>query len=149
MAMNTRENSGFSLIELLVAMMIVSIIAAIAYPSYLGQVRKSRRAEGAIALETLAQAQERFYARFRTYTSTVSGGESCSGQACGLGQASTDSDNEYYALRSNGNATSYTLTATAQGPQFKDEDCRTLTVNNAGVKTGASSSGSDTTDDCW
>ena len=97
----------------------------------------------------MAQAQERFYARFRTYTSTVSGGSSCSGQGCGLGQFSTGSKNDYYALSANGNATSYTLTATAQGLQYDDSDCRTLTLDSTGVRGGANVSGSDTTDICW
>ena len=62
------------MLELLIVMMIVGILLAVSYPSYMGQLRKSRRAESAVALESMAQAQERFYARFRTYTSIVSGG---------------------------------------------------------------------------
>ena len=143
------RNKGFSLLELMVVVTIVSLLAAIAYPSYMGQVRKSRRSEAAIALESMAQAQERFYSRFRTYTSLVAAPDPCAGQACGLGQSSNSSDNDYYALTANGNATSYTLTATASGPQFDDTDCRTLTVNSVGVKSGVSASGGDTTDICW
>ena len=143
------RDKGFNLIEVLVVMVIVSILAAVAYPSYLGQLRKSRRAEAAIALESLAQAQERFYARFRTYTSVVAAPDPCAGPACGLGQSSNSSANDYYVLTANGNATSYTMTATASGPQFKDEDCRTLTLNNVGIKGGTSASGQDTSDECW
>ena len=140
---------GNTMIEVLVALVIVSIVAAFAYSSYLGQIRKSRRSEGAIALTTMAQAQERFYARFRIYTSTVSGGSSCSGQGCGLGQSSTDSENDYYALSANGNATSFALTAAAQGLQYDDYECRTLTLDNTGVRGGANALGSETADICW
>ncbi len=143
------RNKGFTLLELMIVVAIVALLAALAYPSYLGQVRKSRRAEAAIALETMAQAQERFYSRFRTYTSVVAAPDGCAGQACGLGQNSASSEHDYYGLTSNGNATSYTLTATATESQFNDTDCRTLTVNSVGVKSGASASDGDTTDICW
>ncbi len=141
--------TGFSLMEVLVVMVIVSILAAIAYPSYLAQLRKSRRAEAATELVSLAQTQERFFARFRTYTSVVGAPDPCAGQACGLGHSSNLSENEYYVLTANGNATSYTLTATANGLQFTDTDCRTLTINSVGVKSGISASGQDLTDECW
>ncbi len=143
------RNKGYNLLELMIVVVIVGLLAMIAYPSYMGQIRKSRRAEAVIALETMAQAEERFYSRFRTYTSLVAAPDPCAGQACGLGQSSSSSANDYYALTANGNATSYTLTATASGTQVDDTDCRTLTVNSVGVKSGVSASGGDTTDICW
>ena len=145
----TYRDKGFSFIEVLVVMVIISILAAVAYPSYMGQLRKSRRAEAAIALESLAQAQERFYARFRTYTSLVAAPDLCAGAACGLGQSSNSSANDYYVLTANGNATFYTLTATASGPQIKDTDCRTLTSNSVSIKSATGASGQDSTDECW
>ena len=44
---------GFTVIEVVVAMVIVSIMAAIAYPSYVSQLRKSRRAEATTQLVSL------------------------------------------------------------------------------------------------
>jgi type IV pilus assembly protein PilE len=147
--MRAKYAKGVTMIELLIVMVIVGVLMAAAYPSYLSSLRKSRRAEAAIAVETMAQAQERFFSRFRTYTSVVAGPDGCGGQACGLGLASNSSENDYYALTANGNATSYTVTATATNQQLKDLDCRTFTANNAGVRAAASSGGADTTDDCW
>ncbi len=141
--------AGFSLVELLITLVLISILAAIAYPSYLGQLRKSRRAEAAIALHSMAQAQERFYARFRAYTSIVAGPDLCAGSACGLGQRSNSSENGYYTLTAIGDATSYVLTATASGPQIEDSDCRAMAVNNIGVKVGTNASGGDSADICW
>jgi len=140
---------GFTVIEVLVAMVIVSILASIAYPSYANQLRKSRRVEATTELVTLAQAQERFFARFRTYTSVVPGPDPCVGQACGLEKSSNLSENEYYVLTAIGNATSYTLTATANGPQTEDTDCRTMSINSVGVKTATNASGQDVFDLCW
>ncbi len=140
---------GFTVIEVLVAMVIVSVLASIAYPSYVNQLRKSRRVEATTELVTLAQAQERFFARFRTYTSVVPGPDPCAGQVCGLEKSSNLSENEFYVLTANGNATSYTLTATANGPQTDDTDCRTLSINSVGVKTATDASGQDVFDLCW
>ncbi|ODS24874.1 hypothetical protein AB835_01010 [Candidatus Endobugula sertula] len=52
---------AFTLIELMIAVAIIGILAAIAYPSYLSQVANSRRAEGASELLIVASEQERFY----------------------------------------------------------------------------------------
>ncbi len=62
--MAIRRRCGFTLIELMIAMVIVAIIVAIAYPSYVEQVRKSRRAEAKAVLLEDAQFME------RTYTTT-------------------------------------------------------------------------------
>ncbi len=147
--MTKNRVAGFSLVEVLITLVLISILAAIAYPSYLGQLRKSRRAEAAIALHSLAQAQERFHARFRTYTSILVAPDACAGAACGLGQNTTLTENEYYQMSANGDATSYALAAVAAGPQVKDTDCRTLAINSIGAKSGTSASGEDSTDECW
>ena len=58
---------GFTLIELLVVAAIVAILAAIAYPSYLEQVIKTRRAEGKATLNEVSQRLERCFTRFGSY----------------------------------------------------------------------------------
>src|SRR5690606_1839164 len=52
---------GFTLMEVLIALLIIGILAAIAYPSYQEQVRQTRRAECTGALMALASAMERHY----------------------------------------------------------------------------------------
>lgn len=59
--------SGFSLIELMAAVTVVAIIAAIAYPSYQGQIRKTKRSEGQTALIDALNRQEHFYSTNNTY----------------------------------------------------------------------------------
>ena len=66
-----RRSIGFTLIELMVVVAIVGILAAIAYPSYLDQVRKGRRAEAQALLMELAQRQQNFLMIRRRYASSL------------------------------------------------------------------------------
>ncbi len=143
------HTKGFTLLELITVMAIIGILLSLSYTSYMSQVRKSRRAEAAIALQSLAQGEERFFARYRTYTSVVVGADACGGAACGLGQSSNATENGYYQLVANGNATSYSLSATAREVQLDDSDCRTFRIDNVGSKSSTSAAGEDTTDTCW
>jgi type IV pilus assembly protein PilE len=54
----SRRHGGFTLIELMITVAIVAILAAVAYPSFMEQVRKSRRSDAITALNAVAQAQE-------------------------------------------------------------------------------------------
>jgi type IV pilus assembly protein PilE len=64
---------GFTLIELMIVVAIVSILAAIAYPAYTDQIRKGRRAECRSGLLQSMQQQERFYSQYNTYAAFTSG----------------------------------------------------------------------------
>lgn len=70
--MNKQFNRGFTLIELMVVVAIVGILASIAYPSYISQVLKGRRAEGRTALADLLQQQERYLTQRNTYLAFTS-----------------------------------------------------------------------------
>ena len=65
---------GMTLIELMIAVAIVAILAAISFPSYQDSVRNARRADAQAALMGLAQAMERNYTTEGTYTGTASAG---------------------------------------------------------------------------
>ncbi len=61
------NTKGFTLIELMVAVAIVGILAAIAIPSYQDSMRKSRRADAQGALMNFANGMERHYTEVNTY----------------------------------------------------------------------------------
>ncbi|NND81845.1 MAG: prepilin-type N-terminal cleavage/methylation domain-containing protein [Gammaproteobacteria bacterium] len=62
---------GFSLIELMVALAVVAVIAAVAMPNYTEFVKRSNRSEGTRALIVLANAQEQHYMANQTYASAI------------------------------------------------------------------------------
>lgn len=64
---------GFSLIELLVAVVIVGILAAIAVPSYQSHIVKASRAAAQTELLELASLQEKIYLNSNAYTPNLTG----------------------------------------------------------------------------
>jgi type IV pilus assembly protein PilE len=134
------RSRGFTLLELVIACAIVAILAAIAYPSYINSVQKSRRAEATAALLGVASQLERF--------STEKGGYALARLGTGLNAVYADhTENSYYNLSlTNLTATTYTVRAAPTGAQAGDP-CGTLTYNEQGFKdvTG----GTWTKAQCW
>lgn len=75
---------GFTLIELMIVVLVIAILAAIAYPAYAEALRKGWRAEARTALMQEMQQQERFYTQRATYSATVFSSDS--GRAGGGGK---------------------------------------------------------------
>ena len=136
-----RSPQGFSLLELLIAVAIAGILASIAYPSYLTQVRKGRRSDAMQALSQIQQAQERWRAINPSYASNSL---LTPAWPDGLGIAATTAG-AYYTLSIGDDPTesSYTASALARASQAADAGCTTLTtsINNGTV--------SNTPEACW
>lgn len=126
-----RKQSGFTLIEVMIVVVIIGILASIAYPSYQEYVRRANRAEGQAFLQDLAARQERYFAQNNSYIVAASDIAKLGGK--------TSSETGKYNLSAVTNTNSYTLTAT---PTFTDTKCGNLTLNALGVK-GANAT------DCW
>ena len=62
-----KRKKGFTLIELMIAVAIVGILAAVAYPSYLGQVRKSNRGSAQAFMMDVAQREQARFLDARSY----------------------------------------------------------------------------------
>src|SRR3989304_10051200 len=73
---------GFTLIELMIVVVIVGILAAIAYPSYNRYSTQTRRSDGKIALTQAASLQEKFFSDCNWYATTPNGTRAC-GSAAG------------------------------------------------------------------
>lgn len=119
-----KSSQGFSLMELLIAIVIAAILLAVAIPSYLIYVTKSRRQDAIQTLLSIQLQEEKWRLNNSTYGSL--------GDVWG-GVATTEGG--YYAIAITGvSATGYTITATTTGSQVGDSeggtDCDTLTLTN-------------------
>ena len=123
---------GFTLIEMMIVVVIVSILLLVGLPAYRKQVIQGNRAEGTAALLRIMDRQERYYANNfpPTYASSMTG--------LGFSSVNLETENGHYSIAV-GNCTGSTdlkscvkLTATAQGGQTDDGD---LTLNSRGEKT--------------
>lgn len=116
---NGRNQYGFSLIEVLIALAIVAIVAAIALPSYGQYVTKSRRADGIAELSRVMQQQEKYFLNELTYVTDLST------LGFPVENNAVTSQGEYYTIKASacqGSTISrcVRLTASPQGPQAKD-----------------------------
>jgi type IV pilus assembly protein PilE len=118
---------GITLIELMVVMVIVGILAAIAYPSYRSQVMRSTRTEARVALEQRALQLEKCYTRFLSYTNANC--QASQDEADGL-----TADGHYSVVFAEGDEDDggFILTATPQGGQLADTACATITLDAQG-----------------
>jgi type IV pilus assembly protein PilE len=143
-----RRAAGFTLIELMIALAVAAILAAIAGPAFFDQMRKSRRAEAITALAQLQQAQERWRSTNAEYAPAAQ-------LSTGLGVPATTTPGGYYTIAiTAADATSYVATATAVSgkSQASDSGCTVMAVRMQGGNVGyGSGSGPDWTDPkkCW
>ncbi|MDD2658600.1 MAG: type IV pilin protein [Methylococcales bacterium] len=135
---NQAKKYGYTLLELMIAVAIIGILAAIAYPSYVNQILKSQRTSAKTALLDLASREAKYYSLNNAYTTSMSN----------LGYANAgpipvpDSASHYYDLSvAAENTTGYVATASPTGRQASDS-CGSYTIDYLGVK-GAGAS------NCW
>ncbi len=89
---NKYDNKGFTLVEMMITIGIIAILASIAYPSYVGNVKKSRRVEAQTALQQVATLQEQYFSETGSYTNDLTN----------LGLANSNwnlTENKYYRYR--------------------------------------------------
>lgn len=132
-----KKSAGFTLIELMIVVAIVSILLAVAIPSYNSQMRKSRRAEAKQILSDMQLQQEKWRSSHATYGTSTSVSTS---------NVPIPATSTYYTitLTTAATATGYGYTATAVGAQAADSCGNlTLTMTATVVTKGPSTAG------CW
>jgi type IV pilus assembly protein PilE len=131
MKSNITKTLGFTLVELMIVVVIIGILASMAYPAYVENTRATKRSAAQASLMELASFMERYFTENNTYV--------------GATVAASGVTNNYYTITSpipNLSTTTYTLTVVPQGGQAADT-CGTMSLTETGAKT-ATGTGS-----CW
>lgn len=128
---------GFTLIELMVAVAVFAILAAVAYPSYQQYVRKAARSEAKAVLMETAQYMERYYTTNNTYVGATVATVSNKSPKGATGSAIRYN----ISFTADPTAGAFTLQAVPANGQVSDS-CGTLTLAHTGATT-------PTTVGCW
>ena len=120
---------GVTLLELMIVLVIVGILASVAFPAYRDYVDRAKRAEGKTLLSEIQARQERYYFDNNSYTTDATG--------LGYKDAKPLSSEGNYSLESiavgdTGKiATSYRLTI---NPKVSNKTCNRLMLDSKGVR---------------
>jgi type IV pilus assembly protein PilE len=111
---------------MMIVVVVLALLAAVALPSFLDSLRKSRRTEAFTALSAVQQAQERWRSNNATYSVNLTN----------LGLLALATGGLYTVALSGTSATGYTVSAVAVvgRSQAADTACSTLAVRVTGAQ---------------
>ena len=145
-------SAGFTLVELLIVIIIATILATIAIPSYQAQIRKSRRTDAKTALLDLAAREERYNSTFNTYTSLPANlgysGNFPVTVGSGYYQININVCTALACATDKGTGVVFSATATAIKTQAKDTQCGNYTLDSTGGQ-AVTGTASATPAVCW
>lgn len=124
---------GFTLLELLAALLILGVVIAVALPSYLDSVRKGRRSEAFAALADVQQRQERHRSNQPTYAVSLTDPRTAVPPGLEMTGAVT-STGLYELSLADVSTTGYVAAAygVTGAAQESDTPCRALAVRHTG-----------------
>lgn len=136
--MKTRNQSGFSIIEILIVIIIIAILTAILTPAYRSYILKSNRSDAIRSLQNAQILQEKYRVNNTSYGTLAQ---------IGLSTAASNSIGGLYTITIPANTTStYTLSAAPVSTQTSDTTCTNFTITYANGTTTLSSAPQT---DCW
>jgi type IV pilus assembly protein PilE len=140
---------GFTLIEILTALVVVVVLAAIAIPSYRTHLLRARRADARVALMAIQNAQDHHFGREARYADSA---QLTQAAPTGLGLKAA-SERGYYRLELHAASDGLGYVATArvieQSAQDADTRCAEMSIDQNGQRRAVDASGADRSQDCW
>ena len=154
-----KQTFGFTLIELMIVVVIISILASIAIPAYTQYVQRGIRAEARALLMDASSKMEKHYSDCNAFGTAIAAARDCNAgnvNICGAAPCISETNRYTLGLQA-ATPTAYTLRATEITP--RDADCGDFLLPSTGIK-GVSPGGANTfsTDsaaaatlimDCW
>ena len=122
---------GFTLLELMIAIVVVAVLASIAYPTYQTSVRKGKRGQAKSDVLAAAQIMERCFTQQNSYLLCWGGDNTIDPP---YNQSVNGTDVTYTIALPVVAQGAYTITATPVGDQANDT-CGTLSLDQAGRRT--------------
>ncbi|WP_226986126.1 type IV pilin protein [Ramlibacter tataouinensis] len=132
-----RGQRGFTLIELMIVVAVVSLLAMVAYPSYVDHVRRGKIAAALGEMSAVRVRMEQFYQDNRHYGSTAS--------SCAPGMPSAPGFAFSCAWGAGGTSQSFLVTATGQA----DMAGYVYTVNETDQQRTVEFAGATVNAACW
>ena len=160
--MRRLHDRGFTLTELLIAVAIIAILAAIALPNYRDYVKRSNRASAKAVIANIVSMQEQFFVDRKRYATKLSelgfAADTLYADPEGNIAGAAESDSTYKITLANYDSAkiadcsmtgapsslAYTVLAEPYGGQVDDTSCGTICQAHNGQR--GSSGGSST---CW
>ena len=134
-----RTARGFTLLELMIAVAIVAIIAAVALPTYRDYVMRGKLTEAYAVLGAQRVKMEQYYQDLRTYTG-----------ACAAGTVAPPPTGRYFTYKCDINDQTYTITATGVAAEGVGDFGFTVDQNNARTTSAVPSDWhTPSTNNCW
>ncbi len=146
------RQQGFTLVELMIVILLMSVILGISIPSYRAYTLRAGRSDASSALLRIAAAQERFYLQNGTYAGNAA---LAAAPPAGLGFTGSKSAHSYYDLSlaadAGGLTIGYVATAAvdASERQKGDTDCTSLSMDQNGRRGANGGYAAAVVEECW
>ena len=128
------KSLGFTLIELMIALAIVGILGAVAFPAYKYQIRKGHRSAAEAAMMDIANREQQYLLNNRSFaTQNTSNTDTVFESATGYSLPTDVSKNYSYAITTGSTPPTFTITFTPKGTSVMSGDGN-LTLDSNGNK---------------
>lgn len=134
--MNLRVQRGFTLIELMIVIVVISILSAIAIPAYNDYVLKSKLTEAFTELSTMRVRMEQYFQDNRSYVN-----------ACNANTVATPPTGTYFDITCDPAPNDTAFTVVAAGKASQGLSGFRYTINQSNVRASTTPWGDNAS--CW